>query len=143
MGNRQLRQSLLYQFAIRTPQQDALGSFRGCGQGFLHTLIERHSRRDLQSGARGEKCISQNLVDPGAKIRTRLKRGESPKRFGIRLLHEILGFLPVLRQPAGEVIEPIKVRHGQLLERLLWQVRFRHAHKGKPADGGFIPIPDK
>jgi len=54
--------------------------------------------------------------------RARLVRGKPLRRFGVSLLRKILGFLPVMCQPAGKIIEPLEVRHGQLIKRIRWQV---------------------
>ena len=60
----------------------------------------------------GVAVSAQNLKNPGAKISPRLERRKSFQSLGIGFLHQILGFMAVLREPAGEVIEPLKVRHG-------------------------------
>src|ERR1700722_362554 len=109
-------------------EPDAFWCFVEYGQDFLFVLkIERHGSGRLKPGTGGYKRVPQDFVDPGAKIRARPERGEPLECFGVCLLYKILGFMPVMGQPAGKVIERLEVRHGKLLERPVGKLA-SHAH---------------
>ena len=74
--------------------------------------VKRIGRGRLQSGARGEKRVAQNAVHPSAEIRALLERAKSFQRLGIGFLHQVFGFVAVLSEPVGKVVEPLKQGHG-------------------------------
>jgi hypothetical protein len=104
IGNGQFLQRLLHELPIRTLQQDALWRFLDRGERCLFAFkIERHGRGSLQSGAGGQERIPQNLINPGAKVCPRMKRREPLQGLGICFLHQVFGFMPVMRQPEAKL----------------------------------------
>ena len=108
-------------------ERQRLGRLAGHAHRLLIVGLEWHGQLCLQSGARGEEGVAQNAKHPSTKIGAGSERSEAAQGLDERFLHQVFGLALIARQPAGEVVERIEQRHGQLLEFLVTGARWVHS----------------
>src|SRR6202011_2111893 len=100
---RKLFQGALQHLLLGAIEEDAFRGSGRCRNLLSIFFVQLHRGTCLQAGTRGQERVAQNAVNPGAKIRTRLERREALQRLDVSLLHQVLGFAAVLREPVGKV----------------------------------------
>src|SRR6185369_4035064 len=113
--NRQTPQRNLDPFVQSGVEQNALRRLRVPRKQHLFSFFfDRYVHQRLRSGS--QKGVSQNAEHPCAKVCSLLEAGKTFQRLRERLLHQVFGFVIVVREPAGEVIQRLEQRRRQLLE---------------------------